>query len=228
MTAHGMPLSGTGSPNVLIGGLPAWRATDFHACPLTTGVQPHVGGSVATGSSTVLVNGLPAARMGDTIVESGPPNTISMGDSTVLIDTGSTSTEPAWAVSLYEQLSSLVDSYNAAIDQTDPGVVERQLRNETVNLSVTADGGTAAFSFRTDATTRIEAFRRGTREEATLRMETDSDTVDRLANSETPRQAFRQAVVDDDITIHGIGVRRDLTWRVLDAAADLADLFGLV
>jgi uncharacterized Zn-binding protein involved in type VI secretion len=86
-TSHGTPLSpGPGSANVLIGGMPAWRATaDFHACPLVTVLVPHVGGVVAIGSTTVLINNLPAARQGDMIVESGPPNTIAMGCPTVLI-----------------------------------------------------------------------------------------------------------------------------------------------
>ena len=85
-TAHGTPLSGSGSPNVLIGGMPAWRAlADVHTCPLWTGPVPHVGGTVAVGSSTVFINNMPAARQGDTIVESGPPNTIAGGDPTVLI-----------------------------------------------------------------------------------------------------------------------------------------------
>ena len=85
-TAHGPPLTGTGSPNVLIGGMPAWRAgMDFHTCPLTTGTVPHIGGLVTAGSATVLINSMPAARLGDTIAENGPPNTIVAGDSTVLI-----------------------------------------------------------------------------------------------------------------------------------------------
>jgi uncharacterized Zn-binding protein involved in type VI secretion len=86
-TSHGTPLApGPGSPDVLIGGLPAWRATaDFHTCPLVTGVVPHVGGVVAMGSMTVLINNLPAARQGDMIVESGPPNSIAMGEMTVMI-----------------------------------------------------------------------------------------------------------------------------------------------
>jgi uncharacterized Zn-binding protein involved in type VI secretion len=86
-TSHGTPLSpGPGSINVLIGGQPAWRAAiDTHACPLVTGVVPHVGGVVAMGSTTVFINNMPAARVGDSIVESGPPNSIVMGCLTVII-----------------------------------------------------------------------------------------------------------------------------------------------
>ncbi|KAA9396510.1 hypothetical protein Har1130_17785 [Haloarcula sp. CBA1130] len=85
-TAHGTPLSSAGSPDVLIGGMSAWRVgSDFHACPLSTGPVPHVGGVVPAGSTSVLINGLPAARQGDSIVENGPPNTIAAGCSTVII-----------------------------------------------------------------------------------------------------------------------------------------------
>jgi uncharacterized Zn-binding protein involved in type VI secretion len=87
MTSHGTPLSpGPGSANVLIGGMPAWRATaDFHACPLVSGLVPHVGGVVTVGSTSVIINNLPAVRQGDMIVESGPPNSIVMGCPTVMI-----------------------------------------------------------------------------------------------------------------------------------------------
>ena len=87
ITSHGTPLGpGPGSPNVLIGGMPAWRAvSDFHACPLSSGPRPHVGGVVVTGSATVLINGFPAARQGDVIAESGLSNTIMMGCPTVFI-----------------------------------------------------------------------------------------------------------------------------------------------
>jgi len=85
MTAHGTPLSpGPGSSNVLIGGMPAWRATlDFHMCPLYP--PAHIGGNVLVGSATVLINGVPAVRMNDQIIESGAPNTIMLGEPTVLI-----------------------------------------------------------------------------------------------------------------------------------------------
>ena len=87
MTAHGTPLgTGPGSSNVLIGGMPAWRAvSDTHACPLSDGPKPHLGGPVIFGSLTVLINGCGAARQGDTITEAGPPNSIAVGMPTVLI-----------------------------------------------------------------------------------------------------------------------------------------------
>ncbi len=86
-TSHGTPLSpGPGSATVLIGGMPAWRATaDFHACPLFDGLKPHVGGVVSMGSTTVLINNLPAARQGDMVTEAAPPNSIAMGCPTVMI-----------------------------------------------------------------------------------------------------------------------------------------------
>ena len=86
-TSHGTPLAPEpGSVDVLIGGKPAWRAAaDFHTCPLVTGVVPHVGGMVMMGSTTVLINNMPAARQGDMIVESGPPNSIALGEMTVMI-----------------------------------------------------------------------------------------------------------------------------------------------
>lgn len=86
-TAHGTPLAGAGSPDVLIESLPAWRAvSDFHPCPqVVPGGTPHVGGVVQMGSTSVLINGVPAARQGDVIVEAGPPNTIAGGAGTVII-----------------------------------------------------------------------------------------------------------------------------------------------
>ena len=85
MTSHGSALTGAGSPNVQIGGMPAWRVTDIHTCPMVTGTVPHATGSVTMGSTTVLINNLPAARQGDMLVETGPANTITMGCPTVMI-----------------------------------------------------------------------------------------------------------------------------------------------
>lgn len=65
---------------------PAARLTDMHACPMVTGVVPHVGGPIGPPCApTVLICGLPAARLGDMAVCVGPPDTIVSGAPTVLI-----------------------------------------------------------------------------------------------------------------------------------------------
>lgn len=67
-------------------GQPAARLTDFHTCPMVTGVVPHVGGPItAPGAPTVLIGGLAAARLGDMATCVGPPDSIIAGSPTVLI-----------------------------------------------------------------------------------------------------------------------------------------------
>ncbi|MEA9557958.1 PAAR domain-containing protein [Xanthomonas nasturtii] len=53
---------------------------------MVTGVVPHVGGPIiGPGAPTVLIGGLPAARIGDSAVCVGPPDSIVMGAPTVII-----------------------------------------------------------------------------------------------------------------------------------------------
>lgn len=60
----GGPILPPGAPTVLIGGLPAARATDMATC---TGPPD----TIAKGSATVLIGNLPAARMGDSTSHGG-------------------------------------------------------------------------------------------------------------------------------------------------------------
>ena len=71
----GGPITGPGSPNVLIGKLPAAGVGDMCVC-----VGPP--DSIVAGSTTVLVGGRPAARIGDSTAHGG---TIVVGCPTVMI-----------------------------------------------------------------------------------------------------------------------------------------------
>ncbi len=65
---------------------PAARLTDMHACPMTTGPVPHVGGPIIGPCvATVLIGKLPAAVVGDSCVCVGPPDSIVKGSATVFI-----------------------------------------------------------------------------------------------------------------------------------------------
>jgi uncharacterized Zn-binding protein involved in type VI secretion len=62
----GLPLTIIkGQPNVLIGNMPAARATDMTTPCMLPGCVPAGPGMIAKGSATVLIGGLPAARVGD-------------------------------------------------------------------------------------------------------------------------------------------------------------------
>lgn len=71
----GGPILPPGCPTVLIGGMPAARATDMALC-----VGPP--DSIAMGSPTVLIGNLMAARLGDSTVHGGA---IVVGCPTVII-----------------------------------------------------------------------------------------------------------------------------------------------
>jgi uncharacterized Zn-binding protein involved in type VI secretion len=83
-TMHGGVIV-AGAPTVIIGGKPSARIGDMHTCALVTGLVPHVGGPICLGSFTVLVSGMPAARQTDLAICVGPPDSIAMGEPTVLI-----------------------------------------------------------------------------------------------------------------------------------------------
>ncbi len=64
---------------------PAARVSDMHACPMVTGVVPHVGGPILPpGYPKVLIGGLPAAFVGSMATCTGPPDSIIVGYPKVL------------------------------------------------------------------------------------------------------------------------------------------------
>lgn len=68
---------------------PAARLSDYHICPMQTPALPpvpHIGGPiVGPCEPTVLIEGVPAAKVGDTLLCVGPPDSIIKGSSTVMI-----------------------------------------------------------------------------------------------------------------------------------------------
>ena len=64
----------------------AARITDMHVCPkVEPGPVPHVGGPTISGEPTVLIGFMPAARVGDSLVCVGPPDSIKSGEPSVII-----------------------------------------------------------------------------------------------------------------------------------------------
>lgn len=66
----------------------AARIGDMHACPMVNpGGAPHTGGPISpSGSATVFIGGQPAAKLGDSAVCAGPPDSIVSGSASVMIN----------------------------------------------------------------------------------------------------------------------------------------------
>src|SRR5277367_946818 len=64
----------------------AARISDMHVCPkVEPGPVPHVGGPTVSGETSVLIGFMPAARVGDSLVCVGPPDSIKAGEPSVII-----------------------------------------------------------------------------------------------------------------------------------------------
>lgn len=143
-TTHGAPLApGPGSANVLIGGMPAWRAViDQHACPAVSVTGADGVGSVIMGSPTVLINNMMACRMGDIVIEKpglamGPANPIIMGEPTVEIGMVGMGSPVSVSVGLAPLM--LLARAMAAPGSTDA----QSVSNAAQSLARAAQGGTA-------------------------------------------------------------------------------------
>jgi hypothetical protein len=139
------------------------------------------------------------------------------------------SDQPDWAVEMFEDMQPMVETYNANVDPGDFGLLAGQLQGQNVNLVVDdpANGSEASVSFTLDDGLRMQEVELGPRDDATIRMDTDKATMDRIIASDAPETEFRTAVIDDDITISGVGAFAAIKWAVVTIVADvLRGIFG--
>ncbi|MFC7044082.1 hypothetical protein ACFQH6_00435 [Halobacteriaceae archaeon GCM10025711] len=125
--------------------------------------------------------------------------------------------DPAWAEGVFDDLQTMVAAYNANVDDPDVGTVERglqrQIRDERVNLRVTAaDGTEATFSFRTDDQGHIVGLSRNEDDDAAVLVTASRATIENVAAADDPADAFVQAVSDGDVVIEG----RTMKWTVVE------------
>lgn len=119
---------------------------------------------------------------------------------------------------VFGDIAGMVDAYNAGVGG-DAGFLDDRLRDERIDLHVESpDGSAVVVSFRIDADGRFTEVRAGPRGDATLRAETDRETVRRVADSSDGAATFRAAVRDDDIRIEGVGLLDSIKWRLIDLA----------
>ncbi|QZX99978.1 hypothetical protein [Halobaculum rubrum] len=133
---------------------------------------------------------------------------------------------PSWSGEVFTQLETGFDLYNDASGGLDLGPLAGQIENKRVNLYVSDGGETAVYSFRMTGDGTVVDLRESAHDDATLRMETDRETMSNIADAEGGEQAanrFADAVRNDDIVIKGErgNVVAQVTWGVLNALKGL-------
>ncbi|WP_318570918.1 hypothetical protein [Salinigranum marinum] len=148
-----------------------------------------------------------SARYDLTITRSGSPTEPDQPDH----DSDDTSTD---------SVEEAFDRLEVDAQTTDVGFATSQLGGEIVNLHVRGRG---TYSFELDENLDIEDFSGCGRDDATLEVETDDDTVHRIGSSERPSRELRTAFNGDDIRVRGVGPVKRLKWGAITVAKDLLD-----
>ena len=95
-----------------------------------------------------------------------------------------------------------------------------QLGGEAVNLAVDGEG---TYSFDLGERLDMENISGCGRNDATVRLETDEETVREIGASDRPGNAIETAYRRDDIRVDGIGPVNSAKWLVLNGASDVID-----
>ncbi|RLM32696.1 hypothetical protein DVK01_20020 [Haloarcula sp. Atlit-120R] len=139
------------------------------------------------------------------------------------------SDQPDWAVQMFEDMGPMVETYNANVDPEDFGFIAGELQGEKVNLVVDdpENGTEASVSFSMNNALQMQELALGTRDDATIQMNTDKATMDRVIASNNPTVEFKNAVTAGEISVSGIGLLGGVKWYAINVVADvLRGIFG--
>lgn len=125
---------------------------------------------------------------------------------------------PAWSGEVFDTLQTGFALYNDNSDSLDLGPLAGQLENKRVNLYVRDGDETAVYSFRMTGAGKVVDLREASHPDASLRMETERATIERVATADNPARALADAIANDEVTIRGERghVVAQVTWTVLN------------
>lgn len=113
-----------------------------------------------------------------------------------------------------------LERVSAEAKNDDVGVAGTQFAGEVVNVHVRDRG---VYSVEFGENLGVEAFSGCGRDDATLEVETDGETVSEIQESNEPLGRVGRAYRDGDVSVEGVGVVNTVKWGVIDRAVDVAD-----
>lgn len=120
-----------------------------------------------------------------------------------------------------ESVKSAFDRIDDQLERDDVGIAGSQLAGETINAHIGDEG---VYSFEVNRDLEITGFQGCGREDATLRVEADRETINRIGNSNTPSQAFHTAFQNNDIRIRGVTTINKVKWTIFNGVNELVGL----
>lgn len=128
---------------------------------------------------------------------------------------------------LVENLDALANTYNQNLEQV-PGVFRDQLANERVEVVVESDDGANHYAAKTGDGARVTAIERGEAENPTVRVTTDTETLEEIRTADDPASTAVDAYDSGEIKISGVGVVNAVKVTVVEAAVSVGRTLGLI
>lgn len=128
------------------------------------------------------------------------------------------SDNPEWGQELFEEVEGMQDKYNANADEVNLPVSIAG----TMNVYVNDGDEQATYSFTMNADNEITSMQQGLDSDAPRKITTDRAVLQRIADSDNPAAAFRNAVMNDEIVISGEEGQtlEQIKWAVVNFLKD--------
>lgn len=123
-------------------------------------------------------------------------------------------------------VQSLLDSYNANVDEVPP-IVRGVVADETVHLVVDGDA-TGEYAAVTNESGRVTEFRPGAPENPTVVIRTDCETVDTIVDADDSVGAFESEYRGGEISVRGVGIVKSVVVEAVEVVVGLARYIGLI
>jgi hypothetical protein len=130
-------------------------------------------------------------------------------------------------------LDQLVETYNANVDEA-PDIARGQLAGQTIEIRV-GEGDEMAkkdtgesLHVTTAESGRITDYEKGDAESPTIRIRTNEDTLEDIAQAEEPGKEFNQQYEDGDIKVGGVTMTEKVKVEAVKFAVWLGKTFGFL
>lgn len=120
----------------------------------------------------------------------------------------------AFGPGFYADFQDMVSRYNEEVESVGENPPDL-LAGEEVNVVVDDGSARTILSFRVDEDGTIRDVGAGAREDATVRLLTDRETMAEIVDADDPATALQRAIERGAVEIEGVGLKNEIKWAIL-------------